>query len=45
MFTIVAEDPNDLPDWDMLELQWNLLRVAAIAGAADVDDDDETSYA
>ena len=33
VFTIRAENPADLPDWDMLELQWDLLRVAAIAGA------------
>jgi len=38
IFTIRAENPEDLPSWDLLELSWNLLRVAAICGAADVDD-------
>jgi len=49
IFTIRADNPEDLPSWDLLELSWNLLRVAAICGAADVpdeywdesDDDDE----
>lgn len=39
IFTIRAEKEEDLPDHDLLELQWNLLRVAAICGAADVEDD------
>ncbi|KAK3941404.1 hypothetical protein QBC46DRAFT_353249 [Diplogelasinospora grovesii] len=39
IFTIRAENPEDLPSWDLLELSWNLLRVAAICGAADVPDD------
>jgi hypothetical protein len=38
-FTIRAENPEDLPSWDLLQLQWDLLRVAAICGAADVTDD------
>ncbi|KAJ4182521.1 hypothetical protein NW755_010288 [Fusarium falciforme] len=33
VFTIRAENPADLPDWDMLKLQWDLHRVAVIAGA------------
>lgn len=28
-----------MPSWDLLELQWDLLRVAALCGAADVPDD------
>jgi len=38
VFTIRAEDAADLPSWDLLELSWNLLRVAAICGAANADD-------
>ncbi|KAK3899180.1 hypothetical protein C8A05DRAFT_46684 [Staphylotrichum tortipilum] len=37
-FVIRAEDPEDLPSFELLELQWNLLRVAAICGAANVSD-------
>lgn len=39
IFTIRAENPEDLPSWDLLDLSWNLLRVAAICGAADVLDE------
>lgn len=39
-FTIRAENPDDLPNSELLELQWNLLRVAAISGAADATDED-----
>jgi hypothetical protein len=38
-FIIRADNPDNLPSWDLLELQWNMLRVAAICGAADVTDD------
>ncbi|KAL2139811.1 hypothetical protein VTI28DRAFT_4666 [Corynascus sepedonium] len=31
--------PEDKPSWDLLKMQWYLLRVAAICGAADVTDD------
>jgi hypothetical protein len=44
VFTIRAENPADLPDWDMLELQWDLLRVAAIAGAKPSHLDDGTDW-
>ena len=37
-FVIRAENFEDLPSFELLELQWNLLRVAAICGAADVTD-------
>ncbi|KAK4169729.1 hypothetical protein QBC43DRAFT_283289 [Cladorrhinum sp. PSN259] len=39
-FTIRAEDPKDVLSWELLELSWNLLRVAAICGAANVTDDE-----
>ncbi|KAK3945642.1 hypothetical protein QBC46DRAFT_371261 [Diplogelasinospora grovesii] len=39
-FIIRAENPEDLPSFELLELQWNLLRVAAICGAADATDED-----
>lgn len=38
-FVIRAEDPEDLPSFELLEMQWDLLRVAAICGAANVTDD------
>jgi hypothetical protein len=38
-FVIRAENPEELPSFELLKLQWNLLRVAAICGAADVTDD------
>ncbi|KEZ40190.1 hypothetical protein SAPIO_CDS9245 [Scedosporium apiospermum] len=36
-FTITSED-SDLPDFDLLELSWNLLRVGALCGAAEERD-------
>lgn len=38
-FILRADNPEDLPSWDLLDMQWNLLRVAAISGAADVPDE------
>jgi hypothetical protein len=38
-FTIRAENPEDLPSWELLQLQWDMQRVATICGAADVTDD------
>ncbi|KAK3938474.1 hypothetical protein QBC46DRAFT_440494 [Diplogelasinospora grovesii] len=38
-FLLRADNPEDKPSWELLEMQWNLLRVAAICGAADVTDD------
>lgn len=38
-FVIRADNANDLPSFELLELQWNLLRVAAICGAAEVEDE------
>lgn len=38
-FVLRAEKPEDLPSWELLEMQWNLQRIAAICGAADVTDD------
>ena len=48
-FVITTEDPDllPLPDEDILDLQWHMQKVAALAGAADPaeleggDDDDE----
>lgn len=37
-FVIRAQKPQDLPSFELLEMQWNLLRVAAICGAANVTD-------
>lgn len=36
LFTIRAKDPADLPSFELLEMQWYLMRLAAMAGAADV---------
>ncbi|CAK7273948.1 hypothetical protein SEPCBS119000_005919 [Sporothrix epigloea] len=37
--TIRAEDPEDLPSFDLLEMQWDLLRIAAMSGAAEAQDE------
>lgn len=39
-FAIRAEDQGKLPSFKLLELQWDLLRVAAICGAAEATDKD-----
>lgn len=39
LFTIQAESPQYLPSMELLELQWNLLRVAALSGASGTVDD------
>lgn len=41
-FVIRADNPGDLPSFELLELQWNLLRVAAICGAADDTDEPDS---
>ncbi|KAK1573435.1 uncharacterized protein LY79DRAFT_411433 [Colletotrichum navitas] len=46
LFTITAQDPNALPDYDILLLQWDVLRMWRLAGGADpaiysLDDDDD----
>ncbi|CAK7565232.1 MAG: hypothetical protein SEPTF4163_003144 [Sporothrix epigloea] len=38
IFTIRAESPEDLPSFELLDMQWNLLRVAAMSGAAEAED-------
>ncbi|KAK2054101.1 hypothetical protein LY76DRAFT_246800 [Colletotrichum caudatum] len=35
VFTVSAEDPNELPDHDILLLQWDILRMWRLAGGAD----------
>lgn len=43
-FTLSANDPAHVPNFDLLQLSWDLLRVIAICGAAeeeDIDDDDD----
>lgn len=45
-FTIRADYPEHLPSFELLELQWNILRIAAISGATDLcgeADDDNLS--
>ncbi|KAL2148883.1 hypothetical protein VTH82DRAFT_1569 [Thermothelomyces myriococcoides] len=37
--TFLLRQHEDMPSWELLELHWNLLRVAAICGAAEVTDD------
>ncbi|KAF4984340.1 hypothetical protein FZEAL_451 [Fusarium zealandicum] len=39
-FIIKAEHPDDLPSFELLQLQWDLLRVAAMCGAGEASDDD-----
>ncbi|KAK2035526.1 hypothetical protein LX32DRAFT_723693 [Colletotrichum zoysiae] len=35
VFTVTADDPDKLPDYDILLLQWDLLRIWRLAGGAD----------
>lgn len=48
LFTIRADTPENLPSSELLKLQWDLLRVAAMCGAADIyedrDDDDDDDW-
>ncbi|KAL2185695.1 hypothetical protein L209DRAFT_756927 [Thermothelomyces heterothallicus CBS 203.75] len=37
--TFLLRQHEDMPSWELLEIQWNLHRIAAICGAADVTDD------
>ncbi|CAK7229636.1 hypothetical protein SCUCBS95973_007290 [Sporothrix curviconia] len=39
LYTIRANAPEQLPSMELLQLQWDLLRIAAMSGAADVYDD------
>ncbi|CAK7274727.1 hypothetical protein SEPCBS119000_006321 [Sporothrix epigloea] len=39
IFTIRADDPQDLPSFELLEMQWDLLRIAAMSGAAEAQDE------
>lgn len=44
VFTLTANDPAHVPNFDLLRLSWDLLRVISICGAAeeeDIDDDDD----
>ena len=38
-FVLGAEDPENAPSFLLLELSWNILRLAAISGAANLSDD------
>ncbi|CAK7273585.1 hypothetical protein SEPCBS119000_005736 [Sporothrix epigloea] len=40
IFTVRAEDPDDLPYFELLEMQWDLLRIAAMSGAAEAQDEE-----
>ncbi|CAK7269539.1 hypothetical protein SEPCBS119000_003619 [Sporothrix epigloea] len=35
IFTIRAQDPEDLPSYDLLDMRWNLQRIAVMSGAID----------
>ncbi|EFX00555.1 hypothetical protein CMQ_7557 [Grosmannia clavigera kw1407] len=39
-FTITADKEEDLPSLELLGLQWNLLRIAAMSGAGEASDED-----
>ncbi|KAK4147203.1 uncharacterized protein C8A04DRAFT_9290 [Dichotomopilus funicola] len=42
--TFLFRQHAEMPSWELLELQWNLLRISAICGAAEVKDDYERYY-
>lgn len=43
VFTITTPDPRNLPlpSWSLLELQWNLQRIAGMSGAGELGDYDD----
>ena len=42
MITITSDDdPSAVPDWDILSLQWDLIRMCALSGAGEYVPDDE----
>ncbi|CAK7228553.1 hypothetical protein SBRCBS47491_006944 [Sporothrix bragantina] len=40
LFTIRADTPEQLPSFELLQLQWDMMRISAMCGAADVYDDE-----
>jgi hypothetical protein len=38
---ISAQDESAIPSWDLFLLQWDLIRMASLCGAAEVSDDDD----
>lgn len=43
LYTVHADNPAHLPSFELLEMQWNLMRVGVMCGAADVDENDGRS--
>ena len=38
---ITAQDESAVPSWDMFSLQWDLIRMASLCGAAEASDNDD----
>jgi hypothetical protein len=38
---ITAQDESAIPSWDLFSLQWDLIRMASLCGAAEASDDDD----
>jgi hypothetical protein len=38
---ITAADSSAVPSWDLFSLQWDLIRMASLCGAAEASDDDD----
>jgi len=38
---IIAQDKSAIPSWDLFSLQWDLIRMASLCGAAEANDDDD----
>lgn len=38
---IIAQDESTIPSWDLFLLQWDLIRMASLCGAAEANDDDD----
>jgi hypothetical protein len=38
---ITAQDKSAIPSWDLFLLQWDLIRMASLCGAAEASDDDD----
>ena len=41
LIDIVSDDPSLVPNWEILELQWDLIRMCSLCGAGEAPDEEE----
>ena len=41
IFDITSQEESAIPSWDLFLLQWDLIRMASLCGAAEASDDDD----